>query len=132
QGLAMGVSDGSDRAARADAQKVEIVGMLARLREHWDSIETRPIMMELSFEPGVRGSKNKVPVAPGTPVVAPVRDRGVVTEDGVESYIGLVLVTEVFHPRVHFLLASGVPWHLAPKRVGFGLPTIGTGLHSGF
>src|SRR5207245_7328365 len=127
--LAVDVRELAHGSYRADAQKVEIVRMLAILREHWDSIETRPIMMELSFEPGVLGGKNKVPVAPRTPVVTPVRDRGVVTEDGVESYIGLVLVAEVFHPRVHFLLASGVLWHLAPRRVGVGLPTIGTGLH---
>src|SRR5437660_2010554 len=106
--------------------------MLAILRERWDSIETRPIMMELSFEPGVLGGENKVPVAPRTPVVTPVRDRGVVTEDRVESHIGLVLVAEVFHPRVHFFLAGGVPGHLAAEGIRFSFPAGGARAHLGF
>ena len=129
--FAIDVRERSHRSAIADAQEVEVARMLAILREHRDGIETRTIMMELPFEPPVLGGKNKIPVTPRTSVVTPVWDGGVVTEDGVESHLSLVLVIEVFHPRVHFFLTSGVPGHLAAERVGLGLPAVGACLHPG-
>src|SRR5258708_10350322 len=89
-------------------------------------------MMQLSLKPAVFGRENKIPIATCAAVVAPVRNRRIVTENRVEGYFCFVLVSEVFRPRIDFFLACRVPWHLAAERVSFISPMIGAGSHFGF
>src|SRR6266704_983039 len=130
--FAIDVGERSHRTAIADAQEVEVGGVLAVFGKHGYGIEARTVMMKLPLYPSVLGGKNKIPIAARTSVVAPVRDGGVVTENRIESHIGLVLIAEIFHPRINFFLAGGVPGHFAAEWVGFGLPTAGASAHLAF
>src|SRR5256884_1829617 len=38
-----------------------------------------------------------------------------VPQNRTESHVGLVLITEIFHPGIDFLLAGGVPGHFAAR-----------------
>src|SRR5947207_13717196 len=89
-------------------------------------------MMELSLKATVLGGKNKIPVAARASVVAPVRDGGVVPQNRTTSHVGLVLITEIFHPGIDFLLARGVRGHFAAEGVGLSLPAASARAHLRF
>src|SRR3954453_13041951 len=103
--------------------------MLAIFGQQGNGIEPGTIVMELPLQPSVLGGENKIPVAACAAVVAPVRDRRIVGEDCIQSYIGLVHVTEILSPGIHLFLSHRVPWHLATERIGFILPTVGATSH---
>src|SRR6266700_5449478 len=99
--------------------------MLAIFRKHRDGIETRTVMMELALKASVLGGKNKIPVAARASVVTPVRDGGVIPQNRIESHVRLVLITEILHPCIDFLLPCGVPGHFTAEGIRFGFPMIG-------
>src|SRR5580698_11528962 len=89
-------------------------------------------MMKLSLKPPVFGCKDKIPVATCAAVVAPVRNRRIVTENRVEGHFGLVVVPKILGPRVDLFLPCGVPWHLTAEWIGFLPPAFCATAHSCF
>src|SRR5215471_10085478 len=86
-------------------------------------------MVKLTLESSIFSGKDEVPVPSSTSVVSPMRNRRIVAENRVEGNVSLIAVAEVFCPRVHFFLSSGVPRHFASERVSLALPTIGADPH---
>src|SRR3954447_19837801 len=103
--------------------------MLAILGQQGNGIDAGTIVMELPLQPSVFGGENKIPVTACAAVVAPVRDRRIGGEGCIQSYIGLVHVTEILSPGIHLVLSRRVPRHLATERIGFILPTVGATSH---
>src|SRR6266567_8958724 len=85
--------------------------------------------MKLAFEPAIFGSKNKGPVAARASVVTPMRNRGIVAENGVEGDSRLVVVAEIFCPGVDFFLPGRIPRHFAAEGIRLRPPAISPGLH---
>src|SRR3974377_2111990 len=87
--------------------------------------------MQLTFDARVFSGEKKTPIPARPAVIAPVRYRGIVPEDGIESDLSLVLVAEILHPREHFFLSRRVPWHFAATGTGLRLPMVCAGAHLG-
>src|SRR5690348_10374111 len=119
------------RAAIADAEKIEIIGMLAIFGKQWNRVDARAVMVKLPLETLDFRGIDEIPVAAGTAVIAPTRNRGIVTKDGIKRHFGFVFVTEMLHPAIDLLLARGIPRHFAAERIGFDFPFIGAGTHAG-
>src|SRR5579862_4645941 len=103
--------------------------MLAVFGEQRDRVESRSVMMQLPLKPPVLAGKDEIPITTSASVVSPVRDGGIVAEDCVESNVRLVVVAEIFRPRVDLFLSSRVPGHFASIGIGLGFPAIGTLAH---
>src|SRR5512147_1885283 len=88
--------------------------------------------MKLSFEAAVLGCENEIPVAASAAVVSPVWHCGVVAQYRVECHIGFVAITEIFAPGIDFLLAGGVPGHLAAEGISLLFPAMGARFHLRF
>src|ERR1700733_545656 len=86
-------------------------------------------MVQLSLQAALFCGKNKVPVAACAAVIAPVGNRGIVSENGVERYLGFILVTQILGPGINLLLSCRIPWHFAAEWVGFFFPPLRAGLH---
>src|SRR5438874_12831372 len=88
--------------------------------------------MELPLDPAVLGAVEKMPIAAGTSVIAPMRDCRRVTQNRIERDLGLLLVAKVFRPCINLFLAGRIPWHFAAEGIFFILPALGALSHAGF
>src|SRR5688500_10006684 len=75
---------------------------------------------------------HEVPIATRIAIVAPARNRRVVTQDYFPSQFSLRCIPEVTHPRIHLGLPGRVPRHLAAERIFLGSPRIRTLAHGLF
>ena len=91
-------------------------------------------MVQLALDTAVlvACAKNKIPVAARTAVVSPMGNCGIISEDGIESDVSLVLVAEIFCPGIDFFLPGRVPRHFAAEGIGFLDPAFGAPAHVAF
>src|SRR6266700_4551262 len=87
--------------------------------------------MELPLDSAVFRSVEKIPIAAGTSVIAPMRDGRRVTQNRIERDLGLLLVAKIFRPCINLFLAGRVPRHFAAEGVFFILPALGALSHAG-
>ena len=70
------------RARVAEAQQVEIIRMLTKLREQRNRIDARAVVMNLALKlTAGRGAVIEIPLAAGVAVVTPIRHERHVTEN---------------------------------------------------
>src|SRR5688572_9409371 len=116
-------------AAITNSQEILVVRMFSIVGQDRNRIQPRSVMVQLPLDPSDLAAVEKVPITTCVAVVSPVRQRRHVTDNRVERYEGLVVVTKVFTPRVDLLLARRIPRHLTAERVRILFPTIRAFLH---
>src|ERR1700740_831717 len=104
-------------AAVTSTEQVKIVRMFAVFSEHGNGIDARPIMMKLAFDAAVLSSVQEIPVTTRAAVVSPMRDGWHVSDNRIDCNFCLVVVSEVFAPRIDLFLSGGIPGHLAAERI---------------
>src|SRR6185312_3340568 len=87
-------------------------------------------MMQLAFKPAILCGEDKIPITAGAAVVAPVRNRRIVAEYGVQGHGCFVVVTKILRPRINFFLPRRVPGHFTAEWIRLALPAIGARSHS--
>src|SRR5215469_1745816 len=85
--------------------------------------------MQLSFEPSILRGENEIPITAGASVVPPMRNGRIVTQNGVQRDVSLILVAEIFRPRIDLFLPSRVPRHFTSERIRLLLPAVRTLVH---
>ena len=89
-------------------------------------------MVQLTFQAAVFCGKDEIPITAGAAVISPVRNRRVITENGVQGHFGFVFIAEVFCPGIDLFgwLLPGVfqdaaldtaPPQILIDRVGAGI-----------
>src|SRR5439155_12898923 len=132
EALFINVCEGAQRAAVSDSQKIKIFGMLPIFREKRNSVQTRTVMVQLTFNLPKLAREYKIPVPACAAVVSPMRNCRIVAKDGVQRHVRLLFKAKVFHPGVDLFLPGRVPRHLSPTAIRFLFPSIGAHAHSCF
>ena len=120
------------RAPVSHSQQIEIIRVLAKFRQHRNRVQARAVVVQLAFNLPKLARKNKVPIAPRTAVVSPVRNCRIVGKDGIQRHVRFFLEAKILHPRIDFFLPRGIPRHLASERIRFLLPAISSCAHLRF
>src|SRR5690606_7628713 len=65
----------------AHAEQVEIVGMVPVMGQYGYGIQRRPVVVQLPLDARQFAAIYKIPITPGTPVIAPMWHSGHIGED---------------------------------------------------
>src|SRR5207253_11205348 len=119
-------------ATVTDATQVNILRVITLFRQNRNGINTRAIMMKLTFEARVFSSVDEVPVPPRAAVVTPMRDSRRIAQNRVQRHLCFIEIAEILGPCIDFFLSRRIPGHLAAEWIRLLLPVLGALSHSGF
>ena len=129
EALLVDIGDAAHHPAISDAEQMEIGGIAPEGIEQRHRIERRSIMVDLPLDARIFAAVEKIPIAPRIAVIAPARDRRIVSEDHLTRGIRLRLPAEMAHPGVDFRLPGRIPRHFRAEGIFERAPVIGARLH---